>query len=190
MEYKSEKQKLALQKQVRYLQELNKLFTLDQEKEIIELYKSGLSCNKIAKNFNCSKTPILRIIKNLPKRKPGEYSNHYSKTQGFGPDHHSWKGGYKSVYDRVRDLKSYWDWRYSVLNRDNNKCTKCNSTEKLHAHHINTLKKLITKYCETNNKLVANLTENDLNNNFFYNLDNGLTLCEPCHKDWHKVNGR
>ena len=194
MQYKSQEQKEALEKQGKFLQQFNqknKLFKTEEDKQkVIDLYNSGLSCNQIAKKFNCSKFPILNVLKGLPKRSSGEYDQHFSKTQGYGETHHSWKGGFKSVYDRFRDLKDYWVWRNSVLERDMNCCTQCSSTEKLHIHHIKTLKNLILDYCKLHNKEISELTVEDLKNEFFYELDNGLTLCEDCHKRWHKQYGR
>lgn len=192
MNYKSEKQKEALEKQGQYLQKFNqeaKKIKPEQEQEVIDLYISGKSSIELTKVFNCSKPTILKILKNTPKRKATDYTNHKSKNQ-FGENNPAWKGGIKSIYDQVRGLNSYWTWRYSVLDRDNNCCTRCSSEKDLHAHHMITLKSLINNYCLTNNKLIKELTETDLNNSYFYDINNGLTLCEICHKDWHKEHGR
>lgn len=189
MQYKSEKQKEALQKQANYLKEFNKLFSIKEELEIRNLYISGLSCNEIAKQFNCSKTPILRIIKDLPKRKAHDYSSHKSKNQ-YGENNPSWKGGIKSIYDRFRGLLRYWNWHNDVLVRDGNKCTNCNSIESLEVHHKTTLKTLVIQYSIENNKDIKDFTENDLLSDYFYSTDNGVTYCKKCHKDWHKIHGR
>lgn len=192
MIYKSEKQYESLQKQGQYLQKFNqesKKIKPKQEQEIIVLYSQGLSAKEIGKRFNCSKNPILKILKNIPKRNSWNYPQHHSKNQ-FGEKNGSWKGGIKSIYERIRDLQDYWKWRKAVLTRDSNKCTKCNLTDKLHVHHIKTLKSLIIEYCDKNSKEINNLDYSDLTSEFFYNLNNGLTLCENCHKDWHKEYGR
>jgi DNA-binding CsgD family transcriptional regulator len=192
MIYKSEIQKTALEKQGQYLQKFNqeaKKIKPEQEQEIINLYNRGLSAKEIGKKFNCSKNPILKVLKNIPKRSSWSYSTHHSKNQ-FGDKNGHWKGGIKSIYDRFRGLKTYWAWRTAVLTRDFNKCTKCNSTNKLHAHHLITLKALILEYCIINSKEINKLDYSDLTNDFFYSLDNGLTLCEDCHKAWHKEHGK
>jgi len=189
MLYKSEKQKIALQKQVKYLQKFNRLFDKQQELEIKEFYISGLSCNQIADKYSCSKSPILRIIKNLPKRKSTDYKQHKCHNQ-YGKANPAWKGGIKSVYERIRDLKSYWDWRNSVLIRDNSICTNCEESNNLEVHHKITLKSLIINLCDTRNCLPKDLTFEDLNSDYFYNIDNGTTLCKSCHKRHHKINGR
>jgi hypothetical protein len=56
-------------------------------------------------------------------------------------------------------------WRKAVLERDEYKCVKCGSTNKLHAHHI-----LHWAVCPE-----ARIT-----------IDNGLTLCHGCHSDEHR----
>ena len=168
----------------------NKILSLEEEQKVVDLYKSGLSSIQISKIYGCSKRVILRALKNIPKRKATEYSSHFSKNQGYGSKHHSWKGGYKDIYSKFRDLSKYYEWRNSVILRDGSKCTDCHSTKKLHAHHIKTLKSLINDFCRLNNLQINQLTYGHLNNEYFYNLSNGLTLCECCHKKWHKINGR
>ena len=157
--------------------------------EVIDLYLSGKSCNEIKRIFGCSKNPVLKALKGIPKRKCWEYPQHRSHNQ-LGEKNTSWKGGIKDVYNRFRDLSEYYEWRKSVLKRDNNKCTSCRSTEKLQSHHLTTLKSLINQYCVNNKKQIKELTREDLLSSFFYDLSNGLTLCEDCHKKWHKEHGR
>lgn len=189
MIYKSEKQKKALQKQVKFLQEFNKLFTPVKEKQIKYLYKKGLSCNQIAKKYNCSKSPILRIIKNLPKRKATDYKNHKAYNQ-WGKNNSTWRGGVKSIYDRIRGLSKYWEWRNSIIKRDNNACIKCKSTKSLEVHHKTTLKFLVLNYCKEKNCKVENLIDKDLLSEYFYDINNGVTYCKKCHREYHKKNGR
>jgi 5-methylcytosine-specific restriction endonuclease McrA len=181
---------LKHQQKLKLRNEQNKTFKTEEDiQKVIDLYKSGLSCNQIAKEFNCSKFPVLRVIKDLPKRNPGNYPQHRSKHQ-FGEKNTSWQGGIKSIYDRIRDLNVYWLWRNTIIKRDNNQCTNCKIDSSLEVHHKITLKSLIQKYCKDNNKLIKDLIEEDLNNNFFYDLDNGITFCKQCHRNHHKIYGR
>lgn len=64
----------------------------------------------------------------------------------------------------VRCSIGYHNWRKAVLERDLNVCQICGSTENLHAHHIEPFAKNIDKRLD---------------------LDNGITLCENCHKKIH-----
>jgi hypothetical protein len=59
-------------------------------------------------------------------------------------------------------------WSTLVKLRDG-KCTQCSSVYDLHAHHIKAFKD---------------------NEEFRYDVNNGITLCSQCHRKWHKENGR
>ena len=58
-------------------------------------------------------------------------------------------------------------WSKTVRKRDNNKCTWCNSTQDLIAHHI-----WHKAFCP----------ESALD------VDNGITLCHECHKERHRLD--
>ena len=58
--------------------------------------------------------------------------------------------------------------RKLVLERDDWKCTKCNSTVDLHCHHIDTV---------INNPIES------------ADIDNCITLCKDCHRDVHNQDG-
>lgn len=59
-------------------------------------------------------------------------------------------------------------WAYAVKARDGHKCIKCGETKNLRAHHIDPV------------GLVPELV-ND--------IDNGVTLCEKCHREVHRTEG-
>jgi len=61
----------------------------------------------------------------------------------------------------------YRVWVGAVKYRDGLKCRKCGSTRKLEAHHI----KQISQHPELST-----------------NLDNGITLCNACHKRIHSLS--
>lgn len=84
-----------------------------------------------------------------------------------GEDHWNWKGGISITNDH-RDSYEYKNWRQSVFSRDNFRCTKCGSKEKINAHHI-----LSWKYYPEKR----------------YDIDNGITLCEKCHIQLHQKYG-
>jgi 5-methylcytosine-specific restriction endonuclease McrA len=65
----------------------------------------------------------------------------------------------------------YRNWRLSVYKRDNFTCQKCNKlgNGNINAHHI-----------ESYNS----------NPDLRISLENGITLCEDCHKDFHNKYGR
>ena len=84
-----------------------------------------------------------------------------------GENHPNWQGGISKNNDR-RDSNDYKKWRYEVYKKDNFCCTKCGSKEKLNAHHI----KSWHNYPELR-----------------YEVNNGITFCEKCHIEYHKLHG-
>jgi len=70
---------------------------------------------------------------------------------------------------RKRLIPGYKEWRTAVFNRDNYTCQKCNiKGSRLQAHHIES-------YSECKEKRLI--------------IDNGITLCEKCHKEFHSQFG-
>lgn len=79
----------------------------------------------------------------------------------------NWKGGVSSMNDRIRNSGRYKAWRTSVFERDNYTCVHCSDKSiagnrvVLNADHI----KPFAFYPELR-----------------FDIDNGRTLCEPCHR--------
>ena len=77
----------------------------------------------------------------------------------IGKYHWNWKGG-------VRNCTRYKEWRKQVFERDNYTCQICKrKNTKLNAHHIEKF---------SVNKLKR------------FDVNNGITLCEECHRRIHK----
>lgn len=72
------------------------------------------------------------------------------------------------INSKNRGGYEYQKWRKSVLARDG-RCIKCGATKNLVAHHI----KPFAKYKELR-----------------LDVDNGMTLCEKCHRDIHGKRGK
>lgn len=81
------------------------------------------------------------------------------------------------IKDKInKENKSYWQykerqssqykkWKLNVLKKDNYKCQICGETKNLVAHHIEPFSKNINRR---------------------YDITNGITLCQKCHKEVHK----
>ena len=87
-----------------------------------------------------------------------------------GKNHWNWKGGITTTNKKIRDSIEYSLWRESVFARDNWTCQKTGiKGGKLHPHHI----KNFAEYPELR-----------------FAIDNGITLSEKAHKEFHKKYGR
>jgi hypothetical protein len=83
-----------------------------------------------------------------------------------GAKHGNWQGGINPVNDTIRKSIESRLWRESVFARDNWTCQQCEIRGAvLHAHHIKRFK----DYPELR-----------------FAIDNGKTLCKPCHIKAHK----
>lgn len=73
-----------------------------------------------------------------------------------------WKGGITNIYQGMRNLIEYKEWRMKVYKRDNFTCVWCGDKKggNLEADHI----KALSEY-----------------RNLAYVVSNGRTLCKKCH---------
>lgn len=92
--------------------------------------------------------------------------------KGFmsGSKNANWKGGITPKYIKIRQSTEMRLWRKAVFVRDNFTCQKYGiKGGKLIAHHINNF---------------ADFPE------LRFAIDNGITLSEEAHKEFHKIYGR
>ena len=90
--------------------------------------------------------------------------------QIIGEKNPNWKGGITPENHKIKHSIEYHLWHESVLIRDNFTCQKCNQRGgKLCSHHIQSF----AKFSELR---VA--------------IDNGITFCRECHKEFHNIYGR
>lgn len=79
-----------------------------------------------------------------------------------GPNNPQWRGGTTSINSALRNSLEYKLWREAVFRRDNWTCVECGTRNSpFNADHI---------------KPFCNFPE------LRFSLDNGRTLCVPCHK--------
>lgn len=84
----------------------------------------------------------------------------------------NWKGGITPINNKIRGCIEYKLWQDSILARDGYCCKKCFlilEPYKLVAHHI----KNFAQYPELR-----------------FALDNGITFCRYCHKNFHHIYGK
>jgi hypothetical protein len=95
----------------------------------------------------------------------------------MGSKSHFWRGGVSTLYNQVRHLLVYKEWRTRVFKRDNFMCQICGDDTggNLNADHIKQFA-LILK--ENNIKSVSDA----IMCGELWKIENGRTLCEDCHK--------
>jgi hypothetical protein len=83
--------------------------------------------------------------------------------------------GLSNLTRQTINLFEYRQWRSDVFTRDNFKCQICGSNKKIQAHHIKS-RSLIVK--ENNLKTI----EDVISCEELWNINNGQTLCDICHR--------
>lgn len=89
-----------------------------------------------------------------------------NRVANSGPNNARWKGGRSNERDILEGSAKYKSWRKAVFMRDNYICRSCAKRGgHLNAHHLLPF----SKYPEHRMK-----------------IDNGMTLCLPCHQSLHQ----
>lgn len=92
-----------------------------------------------------------------------------------GSGHYNWQGGITSINEKVRNSLEYKLWREAVFERDGWTCIWCGARSSkgnpvvLNADHI----KSFSQFPELR-----------------FAIDNGRTLCKPCHKTTDNYSGK
>ena len=93
-----------------------------------------------------------------------------------GANHHNWKGGITPLVVRIRGCYKVRQWRNDVFTRDDFTCQNCLVRGgKLVAHHIEAFFNIMKK----NN---IKTYEEAIDCEELWNTNNGLTLCNKCHR--------
>lgn len=105
-----------------------------------------------------------------------------------GPEHHMYIDGETSLLRLVRTCQEYHRWRTLVFQRDRWTCQTCGGRGvKIQAHHITRFITLFKSFLQTYPELdyttdKEKLLELSKVYKEFWNVDNGVTLCDSCHK--------
>lgn len=192
-------------------------FDARQTSDIIDLYRSGLTGDEIARRLNIGRFVVYYRLKRsgIARRRKGLRDGHTPWNKGVKLDeaqkarlnlsglnigHHwnkgkagiyspayleklsvshtgkrremssHWKGGVSFTNERRSDMPRYKVWRCAVYERDGYQCQKCGDKSApghpvfLEAHHMQSF----AQFPETR-----------------YDVNNGQTLCEDCHRKIH-----
>lgn len=171
-----------------------KKHTEETRKKMSERYVSDTTKKKMSvaaiNKFNHQ--PELREnLSSLAKRRTGVRNPFYGKQHSDqtkdkistalegkfrGEKGSNWQGGKTKLNFRIRQTGKYKRWQREVLQRDDFTCQICAKRGgPLHVDHIKPFSTIVLE-----NKITS-LEEADLCQEL-YTLDNGRTLCVPCHK--------
>lgn len=91
----------------------------------------------------------------------------------------NWKGGKTPLNKHLRNSANYREWKAAVFKRDEKTCQHCGKIEKeMDAHHIIEMQKIIDKHAIKSLEQAFKTEE-------LWDINNGITLCKPCHWDVH-----
>lgn len=97
-------------------------------------------------------------------------------------NHYNWKGGFTPLYNAIRGCAVYNLWRKAVFHKDKFQCQDCgNIGGRLEAHHIYPFAKLLE-----DNEIIS--LGQAIRIEELWNINNGITLCQRCHKTSRRNN--
>ena len=106
-----------------------------------------------------------------------------------GEKNDNWKGGITDLRALIRNLDEYKQWRTKVFQRDNYTCQKCEDNEgsNLEVHHKKQFAIIFDEFLQQYSQF-SPLEEKEILVRLamtyepFWDVSNGITLCEECHK--------
>lgn len=182
---------------------------LTKEFLITEYITNKKSALQIAIEIGCDSDTVLRYlrIENIAikagseflKGKPFSKQHRQNLSKAFkgkfGKENNHYIDGRTSLYNTIRHLEEYEEWRKQIFKRDNYTCQHCgdNKGHNLNAHHIKYFKQLLSNFLEEYNQFSPiedkeTLIRLAIKYKPFWNIDNGITLCEDCHREEHSKN--
>jgi hypothetical protein len=95
----------------------------------------------------------------------------------------AWRGGVSKIDKLCRCMPEYIQWRSDCFSRDKWTCQTCGNRGYITVHHIDGFSKLIKE----NN---INSIDDARKCQVLWDISNGVTLCEDCHKLTDNYKGR
>lgn len=123
-----------------------------------------------------SKTKASDSHKEWCRLNPDKVSERGKKTRGEA--HYQWNGGISKLNTSIRQMTENRRWMDGVKLRDR-VCVKCGCKDDLESHHIVPLSQLLQTLS------VASRDDARKHAEVLWNLENGETLCSPCHYQKH-----
>lgn len=119
----------------------------------------------------------------LGKKMTEEHKNKISESHR-GSKCYIWKGGISKIDSTCRSLSKYKQWRSCCFERDKWTCQTCGARGVyVTVHHIKSFAKIIRENNIKNSEDALKCEE-------MWDMNNGVTLCEECHKLTDNYKGR
>lgn len=102
----------------------------------------------------------------------------------IGKNHWNWKGGIAKIDKIIRRMPEYMKWRTDIFKRDGYACVDCGfSKGYITAHHIKSFASILRE-----NNISSTIKARSCQE--LWDLNNGKTVCEPCHSNTDNYRGR
>lgn len=151
----------------------------------IELFKRGYTMSsetrrKISESKKGNKNGFKKGHKLGIGRKFSDIAKAKMSLAKRGSKSPNWKGGVTPLKEEIRHSFKYRQWRSDIYTRDDFTCRMCLLRGgSLHPHHIKEFHRILEEYKIKTLEQAFACEE-------LWNINNGLTLCVPCHKNLHK----
>lgn len=160
-----------------------KRIKIARKKQIITPeHKKAISLATKGGNKTSFKKGVAPWNKGVPKEKSHMFGRVMPKEQRIkiglkqkGEKNHAWRGGITPLRGKIYNTFEWRQWRSDIFNRDNFSCVLCGIRGgRLEADHIKAFSIIIK---ENNIKTV----EDAVICAELWDINNGRTLCRPCH---------
>jgi hypothetical protein len=123
----------------------------------------------------------------------GENNPNFDNHKLKGENNSNFKGWKTELYQLIRVLPEYKIWRKEVFERDKYICQECNYDKGkiLEVHHKKTFSKILEEFMFTYSQFSPiedkeTLIRLSITYQPFWDVNNGITLCKPCHEEKKK----
>lgn len=129
-----------------------------------------------------------KINPNCKRCKSCENKRRYKNSS----NHWNWQGGKSTLAMMIKNLEKYPIWRNQVFQRDNYTCQECEQYGgKLEAHHKKEFHIILAEFLKEYNQFSPiedkeTLVRLAIKWKPFWDINNGIILCEDCHMKKHK----
>lgn len=152
-------------------------------------YKTAQFCSRVCANTFNNKLRIGKPHKVSEETKRKISENHHNVS---GKNNPRYIDGRSTLVELIRSLTENKEWKFKVYQRDGFKCRRCGKEAggKLEAHHIIPFKQLFAEFINEYSQFSPledkeTLLRLAVTYKPFWDVGNGISDCEECHKIEH-----